>query len=75
MLGTVLRSLRKENGLSQEDLGKILNLDQRSISQYECSVRFPDEKTINKIANYFDVSIDYLFERTKIRNIYKHTDK
>ena len=41
-----------------------LFLSPNSISRYETGEREPDFATLIKIANYFDVSIDYLLERT-----------
>lgn len=72
MLGIRLRELRNEKEITQSELGKILNLSQRSISQYELGIRFPDEVVLNLIADFFDVSLDYLFGRTNIKNIYKN---
>lgn len=71
MFGYRLKGLRQEKDITQSELGQILNLSQRSISQYELGLRFPDELVINLIADYFDVSLDYLFGRTNIKNIYK----
>ena len=64
MFGNMLKSLRKESKLTQSDLGKILHLSQRAISHYESGERFPDEYTLNLIADYFEVSVDYLLGRT-----------
>lgn len=72
MFGVRLKELRNEKEMTQQELGIYLNLSQRSISQYELEIRFPDEITINNIANFFDVSLDYLFGRTNIKNIYKN---
>lgn len=68
MFSNTLRKLRKENKLSQAELGKILNLSQRTISSYENGERFPDEITLNNIADYFNVSMDYLLGRTKLKS-------
>ena len=71
MLGNILKLLRSELKLTQTELGKALNLSQRAISHYESGERFPDEVILNLIADYFDVSVDYMLGRTKIKNIYK----
>jgi transcriptional regulator with XRE-family HTH domain len=64
-----LKNLRDEKGLSQVELAKILNISRQSVGNYENGLRFPnDEKLIIKIADYFNVSIDYLFGKTNIRN-------
>ncbi len=59
-----LKELRKERGISQVKLSMDLNLSQSTISRYETDVREADYKTLILIADYFDVSIDYLLERT-----------
>lgn len=59
-----LKELRKEKGISQLKLAMDLNMNQNSISRYESGVREADYKTLIAIAEYFDVSIDYLLERT-----------
>ncbi|HBG16967.1 MAG TPA: XRE family transcriptional regulator [Firmicutes bacterium] len=66
--GTRLRSLREEQGLYQKDLAFKLDLTQKTISNYENNERFPDQKTLSKIADLFNVSIDFLLDRTDIRN-------
>ncbi|MBR2175652.1 MAG: helix-turn-helix transcriptional regulator [Clostridia bacterium] len=48
-----------------------LNLAQNTISQYETGVREPDFQTLIAIADYFNVSIDYLLGRTENPNINK----
>lgn len=62
-----LRELREEKGLSQNELGKMLNVNQRAISHYENGKRDMGTDTLNKLANFFDVSVDYLLGRTNER--------
>ncbi|HBL36580.1 MAG TPA: XRE family transcriptional regulator [Firmicutes bacterium] len=66
--GAKLRALREEQGLYQKDLAEKLELTQKTISNYENNERFPDQKTLHKIADLFNVSLDYLLDRTTIRN-------
>lgn len=54
------RELRKSRGITQEDFGKILNVQKATISRYEKGVIFPSPDVLKKMANYFNVSIDYL---------------
>ena len=63
-----LKELRKERGLSQLQLAMELNMNQNSISRYENGQREADYKTLIAFADYFDVSIDYLLERTDKKN-------
>ena len=66
--GAKLRALREEQGLYQKDLAEKLALTQKTISNYENNERFPDQNTLHKIADMFNVSLDYLLDRTTIRN-------
>ncbi|MBV4415111.1 helix-turn-helix domain-containing protein [Clostridium tyrobutyricum] len=65
LFGDRLRYLREEKGVTQKELGNFINVSDRVVGYYEANDRFPkDEKTIKKIADYFNVSIDYLLGRT-----------
>lgn len=61
---TRLKSLRLQHKLTQEQLGKKINVTKVSISGYENGTRTPDVETLQKIAEVFDVSVDYLLGRT-----------
>ena len=60
-----LKELRKKRNISQLKLALDLNMNQNTISRYENLEREADYKTLIKIADYFDVSIDYLLGRTE----------
>ena len=64
-----LKYIRKNRGISQLKLAMDLSMTQNSISRYESGVREADYATLIKIADYFDVSLDYLLERTDNPNI------
>lgn len=55
-----LRELRKSNGLSQSDIGELLNIHFISISRWERGESIPPVKTVIKLASLFSVSIDEL---------------
>ena len=59
-----LKKLRKDRGISQLKLALDLNMNQNSVSRYENGSREADYATLIKLADYFEVSIDYLLERT-----------
>ncbi len=59
-----LRELRKKRHISQLQLALALNTNQNCISRYESGTREADYRMLIAIADYFDVSIDYLLERT-----------
>lgn len=60
MLGERLTRLRKEKKLTQESLSKKLNIPRTTYAGYESNRREPDIDTLLKLANFFDVSLDYL---------------
>ena len=64
-----LRRLRKERNLSQDEIGKSLNIDGRSVGNYESGNREPSLDTLVKLANFYGVSADYLLGRTDSRGI------
>ena len=68
MINKRLKMLREELGLSQKELAKKLNVSSSTIGMYEVNKRTPDANMIERIADFFQVSIDYLFERTRNRN-------
>ncbi len=59
-----LKELREKNHISQLKLALDLSMNQNTISRYETGAHEADYATLIKIADYFDVSIDYLLERT-----------
>ena len=59
-----LKELRKQKNVSQLKLAMDLQLNQNAISRYETGQREADYATLIKIADYFDVSIDYLLGRS-----------
>lgn len=66
-LGNLLAMLRKEKGFLQKDVAAYLNLTVATISNYEKNVRMPDLETLAKLADLYDVSTDYLLQRTRCR--------
>ncbi len=59
-----LKELRKRKGMTQQRLAIELDMNQNTISRYESGEREADYQTLIRIADYFNVSIDYLLERT-----------
>ncbi len=64
-----IKELRCEQNLTQAELGKIINVSQRSVGFYESGDRDPDTDTLKKLADLFNCSIDYLLGQSKIRNL------
>lgn len=69
--GERLRELREKRGLTQEELGKKINQKKANISKYETGKLQPSIETIDFLANYFNVTADYLLDRTDNPQILK----
>ena len=74
MVGQRLKSLRKNSKLSQEQLAEALSLSRVSITSYEAGSRTPDIYTLVEIAEYFDVSTDYLLGRVELSSSVRFLD-
>ena len=55
-----LKQLRTENDVSQSDIAKLLDVTRQAYSRYERGDREPDLEMLCKLADYFNVSVDYL---------------
>lgn len=78
-LGSRLKSIRKENNLTQEELGKILNISKYSISLYEHNKVSPSDDFKAQVATFFNVSVDWLLgltdEKLPVNRIKEEKDK
>ena len=66
LIGSRIRNLRKEKGLSQEKLGKLVNVTKVSISCYENETRSPDLETFELLVDALDTTPDYLLGRDNL---------
>lgn len=64
-----LKLLRKEKGISQQQLADIIGVTQQSINKYENHKIEPDIDTLIKLAVFFDTSVDYLVGHSSIRHV------
>ena len=64
MLYKRIRDLREDNDLTQKEMGQILSCSQRVYSNYERGELDIPTDILVKLANYYDVSVDYLLNRT-----------
>lgn len=78
MFSNRLISLRKERGLTQEDMAKVIQKKRSTVSGYETEGKEPDLETVCTLARYFGVSTDYLLgysdERTHTETVF-YNDK
>ena len=65
----ILRELRKEKKVSQKAVGALLGISDRNVRFYESGEHRPDFEGLLVLADYFDVSIDYLVGRTGKREV------
>lgn len=60
-----LKRLRTSANITQLQLAKVLNISQQNLCRYETGQNEPDIETLKKIADYFDVSLDFLCDRPR----------
>jgi len=60
MLGRNLKTLRKKNNLTQEDLANSLSVSRQAICMWERNERTPKVSVLTKVSKIFGVSIDYM---------------
>ncbi len=66
-VGEIMAELRTEKEMGQKELAALLNVSVGTISNYEKGVHYPDLDSLRKVADIFDVTIDYLLGRTGYR--------
>lgn len=66
-----IRELRIERGLTQEEVGEIIGVKRYSVYSYEKGRACPEMRSLVALAEYFDVSMDYLAGRTDKREVNK----
>lgn len=63
MFAESLKLLRKENGLTQQQFAQKFNISNGTIAMWETGKREPDFSTVQRIADFFDVSVDHVLGR------------
>ena len=66
-----IRNLREDNDLTQATLADYLKITQRTYSRYENDERAIPVEILCKLADYYGTSVDYLLNRTNIKNPYE----
>lgn len=61
--GERLKLLRKSRNLTQQQIADLLFVNKSSVSRYESNSQLPETPQLQKLADYFEVSIDYLLGR------------
>ena len=65
-----LKEIREDNDLLQKDIAKVLNISQVQYSRYETGLRLIPIDKLNILADYYNVSVDYLICRTDYKKVY-----
>lgn len=68
MLGEKISYLRKKRKLTQDELGKIMCVSRQAIQKWEANINIPDVFMLKKLANYFNVTIDYFLSDEEDEN-------
>ncbi|MDP4146099.1 MAG: helix-turn-helix transcriptional regulator [Bacillota bacterium] len=75
MLSERLKLLRKENNIKQEDVADSLKISRQAYANYEVGRREPNIQILINIADYYNVSLDYLCGVTEIRTNFHKDEK
>ena len=74
MFAERLKSLRKEQNLTQQKIAEKLNISRGSYAQWEAQRTQPSSKSLETLADFFNVSTDYLLGNTDNKNSTKFED-
>lgn len=66
----IFTQLRKERGYTQETLAKALGISRSTVGMYESGKRTPDSEDLEKLADFFNVDVDYLLGRSTMSTYY-----
>ncbi len=64
-----IRNLREDNDYRQKDIAAVLNVSQNTYSQYENGIIELTAENLIKLANFYNVSVDYLLGRTEYKSV------
>lgn len=64
-----MKELRNEKNITLEELSRVLNTTKSTLSRYENNLRTPNADFINQLANYYNVSTDYLLGNSDDRTV------
>lgn len=68
MLGDNLKQLRKDKGLTQQEMANLFGISRGTYAHYEINRREPDAETLSKLADFFGVTVDDLLGRESPQN-------
>lgn len=68
MFGEILKKLREQTGISQRKLAEVLHVSQQTVGSWEVNRTTPSPEIMNKIADYFGVTLDSIYGRKTTNN-------
>ena len=71
-IGARIKQLRKQNNITQEKLAESLGVTGQAVSRWESESGYPDMEYITRIASYFNVTTDFLFDHVANNNELKN---
>ena len=69
-INLMIKQLRKERGLDQDAMAERLGVSRSTICMWEAGQRKPDRRSVEKICNYFNIDMNYLYGLSEIKNTY-----
>ena len=69
MLGEILKAARQSKGVTQAELADILGITQQGVARWERGKSYPTAETLITLADFFEVSTDYLLGREVRKNL------
>ncbi|MDF2506133.1 helix-turn-helix transcriptional regulator [Clostridium sp.] len=66
-----LKSLREDKDITQSEVAEALNISRTALANYENAIREPNLSLLVKIADYYNISLDYLLCRTNLMISFK----
>lgn len=75
MIGDKIKELRSREGINQAQLAEEIGISKMSISYFEQNKKSPSRETLQKIADYFKVTTDYLLGRSEDKRLTEEQDK
>lgn len=71
--GDILKKIRQDNNLTQEELAKKIDTSRSNIANYENNKNMPSIEILDKLSKLFNCSLDYLMGKSDVRNP-QHSD-
>ncbi|WP_243526865.1 helix-turn-helix domain-containing protein [Bacillus pseudomycoides] len=75
MIGEIIKKLRREKNITQEQLGNAIGVSKMAISYFEKGKKAPGRETLEKIADYFNITTDYLLGRSDDSELTEYESK